>query len=77
MLEPEVQQLTADLDNDEGNHNPCIEDEDFFQSKQDAEDMEEAISKFMHGIEAQEQGVFKDLHRFLDACQRKSRNDTH
>ncbi len=27
--------------------------------------MEEAISRFMDGVEAQERGSFKDVHRFL------------
>ncbi len=47
MLQQEVQLLTAYLDNEEGGPNPCIEDEEFFDSRPDAEDMEEAISKFM------------------------------
>jgi hypothetical protein len=62
----EVQQQSADLCSDEGDcSDPCPEDEDFFQSGQDAEVVEEAISKFMDGMEAQEHSGFKDLHRFL------------
>jgi hypothetical protein len=37
-------------DDDEGDDNPCIEDEEFFQGRPDADDMEEAITKFLDGI---------------------------
>jgi hypothetical protein len=50
---------------DEGDDNPCMEDEEFFQGRPDADDMEEAITKFLDGIEGQERSGFKDLHRFL------------
>ncbi len=62
---PDVQQQHANLnlDIDEGgNQDPCLEDEDFFQSRPDAATMEEAISKFMDGMEAQERSGFKELH---------------
>ena len=52
-------------DDDEGVDNPCIEDEEFFQGRPDADDMEEAITRFLHGMEGQERSGFKDLHRFL------------
>ena len=34
---------------EEGDPLPCPEDEEFFESRPDAADMEEAISKFMEG----------------------------
>ena len=52
-------------DDDEGDDNPCIEDEDFFQGRPDADAMDETITKFLDGMEGQERGGFKDLHRFL------------
>ncbi len=53
------------MDDDEGDDNPCTEDEEFFQGRPDADDMEEAITKFFYGMEGQERSGFKDLHRFL------------
>jgi hypothetical protein len=50
------------MDDDEGGDNPCIEDKEFFQGRPDADDMEEAITKFLDG---QERSGFKDRHRFL------------
>ncbi len=52
-------------DDDEGDDNPCTEDEECFQGRPDADDMEEAITKFLDGMEGQEHSGFKDLHRFL------------
>ncbi len=52
-------------DDDEGDDNPCSEDEEVFQGRSDAEDMEEAITKFLDGLEGQERSAFRDLHRFL------------
>ena len=61
--------MSADPGSEEGDYNePCSEDEEFFSSRQEAETMEEAICNFMDGIigmEAQERGGFKDLHRFI------------
>ncbi len=67
MRVPDVQQQPADPGSEnKGNYNdPCPEDEEFFESRPDAETMEEAINKFMDGMEAQERGGFRDLHRFL------------
>jgi hypothetical protein len=63
---PGFQQPSADPGSDEGDYNgPCPEDEELFETRPDAETMEEAISNFMDGMEAQERGGFKDLHRFL------------
>jgi hypothetical protein len=52
-------------DDDEGDDNPCIEDKEFFQGRPDADNMEEAITKFLDRMEGQELSGFKDLHRFL------------
>ncbi len=66
ILVSKVQQPPADLGSNEEDHwDPCPEDEEFFKSRQDADVMEEAISKFMDAMEAQERGGFKDLHWFL------------
>ena len=40
-------------------------DEEFFEVP-DAESKEEAINKFLDGLEGQERGGFKDMHIFLD-----------
>ena len=44
---------------------PCAEDEEFFEGRPDSEEMEEAISKFMEGMEQQESAGFNALHRLL------------
>ena len=61
-LVPDTQQAPADQDNDRGE--PCPEDNEFFD-RPDADTMEEAISRFMDGLEAQERGGFNDLHGLL------------
>ena len=55
----------ASLEQDERDPDPCPEDEGFFEAP-DAESKEEAINKFLDGLEGQERGGFKDMHRFLD-----------
>ena len=62
MLVPDAQQPPADQDNDRGD--PCPEDDEFFD-RPDAATMEEAISRFMDGMEAQERGGFNNLHGLL------------
>ena len=62
MLVPDAQQPPADQDIDRDD--PCPEDEEFFD-RPDAATMEEAISQFMDGMEAQECCGFKDLHGLL------------
>ncbi len=65
MLVPDAQQPPVDQDNDRGdNGDPCPEDDEFFE-RPDASTMEEAISRFMDGLEAQERGGFSDLHSLL------------
>jgi hypothetical protein len=61
-LVPDTQQPPADQDNDRGD--PCHKDSEFFD-RPDAATMEEAISWFMDGMEAQERGGFNDLHCLL------------
>jgi hypothetical protein len=39
---------------EDGDAHPCPEDEEFFQCRPDAADMEEAIGKFMEGMEKPE-----------------------
>jgi hypothetical protein len=60
-MESLIGQPPADQDNDRGdNEDPCPEDEEYFDG-QDAATMEEAISWFMDGMDAQERGGFNDL----------------
>ena len=44
---------------------PCPEDGDFFYARPDAEDTEEAINKFLEGLESQEEAGFDRLHSLL------------
>ena len=53
MQVPDAQQPPADQNNDRDNGDPC------------PPPMEEAISRFMDGMEAQEHGGFNDLHGLL------------
>ncbi len=50
---------------EDGDPHPCPEDEEFFQSRPDAVDMEEAIGKFMEGMEKQERTGYSALHKLL------------
>ena len=50
-------------DMDEGS--PCPEDGDFFYARPDAAETEEAINKFISGLESQEQAGFDRLHSLL------------
>ncbi len=52
------------LDEDLDPH-PCEKDEEFFKSRPDAEEMEEAISKFLDGMPAVESKRYEQLHRHL------------
>ncbi len=45
--------------------NPCEEDEDFFKSRPNAEEMEQAISKFLDGMPVLESNGYQQLHRHL------------
>ena len=44
---------------------PCPEDGDFFDGRPDAAETEEAINKFISGLESQEQAGFDRLHSLL------------
>jgi hypothetical protein len=50
---------------EDGDPNPCPEDEEFFECRPDAADMEEAIGKFMQGMEKQERTGYSSLHKLL------------
>jgi hypothetical protein len=43
----------------------CPEDGDFFDARPDATETEEAISKFISGLECQELSCFESLHTLL------------
>ncbi len=59
-------QQPADPGSDEGDYGDNIpEDDELFNSGQDAEVMEEAIRKLMDSMEAQGRGGFKELHQVL------------
>ena len=44
---------------------PCPEDGDFFDARPDAAETEEAINKFLKGLESQEEAGFDRLHSLL------------
>ena len=50
---------------EEGDLRPCPEDKEFFESRPDAEDMEEAISKCMEGMKSEECTGYNALHKLL------------
>ena len=49
---------------EEGDPSPCPEDEEFFV-RPDLAATEEAIDKFLDGLEYQERRGFEEMHRFL------------
>ncbi len=49
---------------EEGNPNPCPEDEEFHKVP-DADSVEEVIGKFMEGLEGQVRAGFNQIHRLL------------
>jgi hypothetical protein len=49
---------------EKGDPNPCPEDEEFHKEP-DADCMEEAIGKFMEGLEGQERAGFSQIHSLL------------
>ena len=50
---------------EDGDPHPCPEDEEVFECRPDAADMEEAIGKFMEGMEKQEHTGYTTLHKLL------------
>jgi hypothetical protein len=67
-------------DEDEDFH-PCHEDEEYFEARPDAEEKEEAISKFMDGLGESECKSFDTQHSLLGGLpvpvQTKDRGITH
>ena len=51
---------------EDGDPHPCPEDAEFFECRPDAADMEEAIGKFMEGMEKQERTGYAALHELLE-----------
>ncbi len=45
-----------------GGGSACPEDGEFFTARPDAAEMEEAIGKFVSGLERQKQSGFNELH---------------
>ncbi len=58
----------SELDEDLDPH-PCEEDEEFFKSRPNAEEMEQAISKFLDAMPAVESDHFQQLPRHLARLQ--------
>jgi hypothetical protein len=55
--------LNSEQQDDDRDPDPCpSEDEEWFDAP-DAESMEEAINKFVDGVESQERCGFDDIHR--------------
>ena len=50
---------------EDGDPHPCPEDAEYFECRPDAEDMEEAIGKFMEGMEKQERTGYAALYKLL------------
>ena len=61
---PPGEETQKGLGDDEGDHNPCPED-DADLIRPDAEQMEAAITNFMDYMEKQEHGGFTHIHTFL------------
>jgi hypothetical protein len=60
----DASQPPVEQEPEEGDPSPCPEDEEFFV-RPDAAGMEEAIGKFLDGLEGQECSGFEEMHRFL------------
>ena len=61
MLPPSADHASME----DGDLHPSPEDEDFFESRPYAADMEEAIGKFMEGMEKQERTSYTALYKLL------------
>ena len=76
----EVNPIQSEPEPVEGDPVPCPEDEEFFV-RPDAGDMEEAIDKFLDGLDGQERSGFEEMHRFLATLPipsgKESRSMTH
>ena len=60
----EVDPIQSEPEPVEGDPVPCPEDEEFFV-RSNAGDMEEAIDKFLDGLDGQERSGFEEMHCFL------------
>ena len=56
--------VESPVDEDQDPH-PCEEDEEFFKSRPNAEEMEDAISKFLDAMPTVESKRYEQLHRHL------------
>ena len=76
----EVDPIQSEPEPVEGDPVPCPEDEEFFV-RPNAGDMEEAIDKFLDGLDGQERSGFEEMHRFLATLPipsaKSSRSMTH
>ena len=64
MLERAQAPVQSEPEPEEWDYAPCPEDEEFFV-RPDAAGMEEAIGKFLDGLEGQERRGFEEMHQFL------------
>ena len=64
MLEEPGHSIESEHGQEDRDPSPCPEDEEFFV-RPDAMAMDEAIGKFLDGLEGQERSGFKELHCFL------------
>ncbi len=58
MVQPPI---SSEEQHDDRDADPCPPEDDECFDAQDAASMEEAISKFVEGLEAQERSVFDDM----------------
>jgi hypothetical protein len=57
--------LPSSAREDEDGGSPCPEDDEFFDARPTAAETEEAINKFISGLECQERSCFDRLHTLL------------
>ena len=65
MLPGPTERVEPEVESENPDPHPCEEDDEYFQARPNAEEMEEAISKFMDGMPALELDLFQQLHRQL------------
>ena len=65
MLEEPGPSVESEHRPEDGDPSPCPEDEEVFV-RPDAGAMDEAIGKFLDGLDGQERSGFQELHRFLE-----------
>ena len=61
----EQRDVTSPVVEDGDGGSPCPEDADFMDARPDAAEMEEAIGKFVNGLEQQERSGYHELHSLL------------